>query len=243
MKLALRFCSRRSLWQQHSFLVTASVKDASFPSQQLAHIWGTRRNQTHLARSPVSSVRFYSQGGIHREDLGEEERLPSLLAEESSLPAGIQSDERASRQGQRQSRGPFMDHLQLCGSPSDVLDLTCKYEPTLGQISNCLSHMWSVTKKMTEEQRHYEVHLMFDHPGFDTLLQKATKGAGDMRSKDVAYSLIAMVKLGVPQRSRVVQTFLRICQVGSERLSVSKQMCFHTGNIFVLVFIQIRFNI
>lgn len=233
MRWGLRICSRRSSWQQRSFLVTTSIKDTSVPSQQLAHIWGTRQNQTCLTSSLVRSVRFYSRGRIHDEDLEEKEHLSHPLAE-SSLPAEIQSDETTSMQKPR--RYPLMDHLQRCGSPSDVLDLTCQNAPTVRQVSNCLTHMWFSAKKMSDEQRRYELQLMFEHPAFDGLLQKAMKGVGHMRSDDVAYSLISMVKLGVPQRSRVVQTFLRSCQVSSERLSISK--CFNIGNIFVLLFIR-----
>ncbi|XP_031148119.1 FAST kinase domain-containing protein 2, mitochondrial [Sander lucioperca] len=210
MRWGLRFCSRRSLWQQRSFLETTSIKDKSFPSQQLAHIWGTRQSKACLDRSLVSSVRFYSQSSIHNADLEEKEQRLSPPLADSSLPAEIQSDATASRQIQRSS--PFMDHLQRCGSPSDVLDLTCQYSPTVRQVSNCLTHIWSITKKMSDEQRRYELQLMFEHPAFDSLLQKAMKRVGHMHSDDMAYSLLSMVKLGVPQSSRVVQTFLRTCQ-------------------------------
>lgn len=198
LRWGMRFCSRRSLWQQRSCLVTASIKDTSIPSQQLAaHIWGIRKSHTCL--DSVSSVRFYSQGRIH-----------SDLEEKEHPSSEIQTDETASRQIQK--RSPISDHLQQCGSPSDVLDLSCQYSPTVRQVSNCLTHMWSITKKMSDEQRRYELQLMFEHPAFDKLLQKAMKGVGNMRNEDLAYSLLGMVKLGVPQRSRVVQTFLRACQ-------------------------------
>lgn len=161
----------------------------------------------------MCSVRFYSQDRIHNEDL-EEKELLSSPGTESSLPAEIQPDETVSMQ--RERRSPFVDHLRRCGSPTDVLDLTCQYSPTVRQVSNCLTHMWTTTKKMSEEQRHYELQLMFEHPAFDRLLQRAMKSVGHMRNEDMAYSLMGMVKLGVPQRSRVVQTFLRTCQ---ERLN------------------------
>ncbi|XP_049919715.1 FAST kinase domain-containing protein 2, mitochondrial isoform X2 [Epinephelus moara] len=210
MKRVLSYCSRRSLWQQRSFLVTSSVKeDISYSSQQLAHIWSTRQ-QTCLDKSLVSSVRFYSQGRIHSDDLDDKEQHPSSSLSQSSLPAEIQSDEKASRQTRRWS--PFIDHLESCASPSDVLDLTCQYAPTFRQVSNCLTQMWSTTKKMAEEQRRYELQLMSEHPAFDKLLQLAMKGAGHMSNEDVAFSLLCMVNLGVPQHSRVVQTFLRACQ-------------------------------
>lgn len=208
MKLGLRFCSRRSLWQRRSFPAPPLAKGASVSGQQLAHIWATRQRQTCLTRSPAGPVRFYSQGGSHSEDLEEKERLSAPPAEPSP-PAEVQSGETASRQG----RTPFLDHLQRCGSPSDVLDLTSQYSPTIRQVANCLTHMWSTTKKMSDEQRRCELRLMFEHPAFDRLLQRAMKSVGQMRSEDVAYSLLSMVKLGVPAHSRVVQTFLRYCQV------------------------------
>lgn len=105
-----------------------------------------------------------------------------------------------------------MELLESCGSPSDVLDLTGKYSPTARQVSHCLTHMWATTKKMTDEQRHYELQLMFEHPAFDQLLQRAMKTVVHISNEDVTYSLLSMVNLGVPQRSRVVQTFLRTCQ-------------------------------
>ncbi|XP_078100214.1 FAST kinase domain-containing protein 2, mitochondrial [Sander vitreus] len=210
MRWGLRLCSRRSLWQQRSFLETTSIKDKSFPSQQLAHIWGTRQNQAFLDRSLVSSVRFYSQSSIHNADLEEKEQhlLPPLA--DSLLPAKIQSDATASRQIQRHS--PFMEHLQRCDSPSDVLDLTYQYSLTARQVQNCLTHIWDITKKMSDEQLRYELQLMFEHPAFDRLLQMAMKKMGHMSTDSMAYSLLSMVKLGVPQSSLVVQTFLRTCQ-------------------------------
>ncbi|CAG06685.1 unnamed protein product [Tetraodon nigroviridis] len=93
-----------------------------------------------------------------------------------------------------------------------VLDLTCKYAPTPRQVSNCLTHMWSTTKKMSEEQRLYELQLMFEHPALDRLLQSSIKTVAHMNTEDIAYALLSMVNLGIPQRSRVVQTFLRHCQ-------------------------------
>ncbi|KAA8579842.1 FAST kinase domain-containing protein 2, mitochondrial [Etheostoma spectabile] len=210
MRWGLRFCSRMSLWQQRSFLETTSIKDKSFPSQQLAHIWGTRQSQACLDRSIASSVRYYSQCNTYNADLEEKEQNLSSPLADSSLLAEIQPDATASRQKQKSS--PFMEHLQRCGSPSDVLDLTCQYSPTVRQVSNCLTHIWSITKKMSDDQRRYELQLMFEHPAFDSLLQKAMKRVGNMRNDDMAHSLLSMVKLGVPQNSRVVQTFLRSCQ-------------------------------
>lgn len=189
MRQGLRFCSRRSLWQQHNFLLSAPIKDSCSPDKQFFHLWSPRQSQTWLSRTPVSSVRFYSQGANHGDDL----------------------------EDGRQRKSPFLELLESCGSPSDVLDLTGKYSPTARQVSNCLTHMWATTKKMTDEQRRYELQLMFEHPAFDQLLQRAMKTVVHIRNEDVTYSLLSMVNLGVPQRSRVVQTFLRTCQVDGPR--------------------------
>ncbi|XP_070712056.1 FAST kinase domain-containing protein 2, mitochondrial [Pempheris klunzingeri] len=205
VKLGVRFCSRRFLWQQRSFLLTASIKGPSFSCQRLSHVSATRKSHTCLNRSPASSVRFYSQG----EDLEEKEHLSSSLAE-SSPPAKIQSDRKPT--WQRQIRNYFWNQLQNCRSPSDVLDLTSHCVPSVREVSNCLTHMWTTTKKMSEEQRRYELQLMFEHPEFDGLLEKAMKNVAYMRNEDLVYSFIGMVKLGVSQHSRVVQTFLRVCQ-------------------------------
>ncbi|XP_071320185.1 FAST kinase domain-containing protein 2, mitochondrial isoform X2 [Trachinotus anak] len=201
MRWALRLCSRRSPWTQRSLLMTASIRNTSFPSQ-LAHVWGKRQIQPWRARSLVSSVRSYSKGSIRSEDLEEKEIPSSPLAD---LPAETTS-------GKIQTHSPFRDKLMRCVSPSDVLDLTCQYAPTVRQISNCLTHMWSIAKRMSEEQWRYEMQLMFEHPAFDRLLQLAMKSVAHMHNEDVAYSLLSMVSLGVPQRSRVVQVFLRTCQ-------------------------------
>lgn len=198
MRRGLRFCSRGSLWQQRNFLLSVPIKDLCSPDKQFFHLWSPRQSQAWLSRSPVSSVRFYSQGANHGDDLEDGERLASQPADTASA--------------ERQRKSPFLELLESCGSPSDVLDLTGKYSPTARQVSHCLTHMWATTKKMTDEQRRYELQLMFEHPAFDQLLQRAMKTLVHIRDEDVTYSLLSMVNLGVPQRSRVVQTFLRTCQ-------------------------------
>lgn len=218
MRRGVRFCSLRCLWQQHCFPGRTSIRHDSIPTQQVAHIWGTKQSHTDLSGSLARSVRFYSQDRIVNEDLKEKEPLLPPL-EESSLPTEVQTVETAS--GQTQRRSPFYDHLQRCKSPLDVLDVTCQYPPTVHQVSICLTHMWSAMKKMSDEQQRYELQLTFEHAAFDRLLQSAMKNVHHMHCDDIAYALLAMVKLGVPRRSRVVQTFLRNCQVGCGRLSNS----------------------
>lgn len=216
MRRSLHFCSRRFRWHLGRLSATASITDASVSSQQLAHIWRTGQSQTCPPRTLIGSARFYSYDSRPGEDLEEKE------------PAVIQIA--ATRHGQRSS--PFTDRLVRCGSPSDVLDLTCLYAPTVSQVSHCLTQMWSTTKKMSEEQARYELQLMFEHPAFEKLLQHTMRRVRVMTGEDIAYSLLCMVKLGVPQRSRVVQTFLRASQVGSNRLSYSRQTRFHVGIVF-----------
>lgn len=206
LRRALHLCTRSSITKQSGYPLINCYKYASFQSQRLTCIFNTRLS---FAARPASSARFFSQDKIQSNDLEdkEEENLSSLL------PSGVLTYETASVPKRRLS--PFFNHLQQCGSPSDVLDLTCKYAPTPRQVSNCLTHMWSTTKKMSEEQRLYELQLMFDHPAFDRLLQSSLKAVGHINTEDIAYSLLSMVNLGIPQKSRVVQTFLRHCQVGS----------------------------
>ncbi|KAJ8004204.1 hypothetical protein DPEC_G00156360 [Dallia pectoralis] len=113
---------------------------------------------------------------------------------------------------QSAQRFSFYDHLSECRSPSEVLDLACRSTSTDRQVSNCLTRCWVTTKKMPENQRQYELGLMFEHVGFEDLLQKTMKNARSMRTEDLTHSLLAIVRLGVSQRSRVVQTLFRVCQ-------------------------------
>lgn len=196
----LLFCSRTSLSKPSAFTVRNLSKDASFQSQP--HTFSPRLD---FVGRLASSARFFSQDRSCSDLEAEAKGSVSSL-----LPSEVQTYETASLR----RFSPFFGQLQRCGSPSDVLDLTCKYAPTPRQLSNCLSHMWSTTKKMSEEQRLYELQLMFDHPALDRLLQSSMKTMGHMNTEDLAYSLLSMVNLGIPQRSRVVQTFLRHCQVG-----------------------------
>ena len=206
LRRGLLFRGRGSVLQQQQRAVplTRTLRDFPSPWQRFSATGGAGRSQTCLAGNVAMPVRFYSQDRVDGEDRGGEEEEEEEDHRRLSPPAAAP---------ERRIRPVFLERLRLCGSPSDVLDLTCRYSPTLRQVSNCLTHMWSTTKKMSEEQRLHEVRLMFDHPAFDRLLQGAMNGAARMRTEDVAYCLIAMVKLGVPHRSRVVQTYLRHCQV------------------------------
>ncbi|XP_054628586.1 FAST kinase domain-containing protein 2, mitochondrial isoform X2 [Dunckerocampus dactyliophorus] len=199
MRRSLHYCI--SQWKQYS-LVSASAKNSSLWNLQLVHTHGTRQTQTRMVASLNSAERFHSQGC----SLGPEkkEHLANPLV---GAPA---PNELQSHASQTHRSSLFLEHLQHCGSPSDVLDLTCEYTPR--QVSNCLMQMWASIKKMSDEKRRCELQLMFEHPAFEMLLQNAMMNVGSIRNDSMAYSLLAMVNLGVPQRSRVVHVYLRTCQ-------------------------------
>ncbi|XP_068612574.1 FAST kinase domain-containing protein 2, mitochondrial [Brachionichthys hirsutus] len=195
MRRCFRFRSRTSVWQQSYFRFP--TKHASLPSQRLAHIWSVRPSRTCPAGGLVGSLRFYWDA----DHSGEPQR--------GSLPAELRT---GSASAQKAHISPFRDQLQHCVCPSDVLDLAVGYVLTAHEVSWSLSQMWITIRVMTIEQTRYELQLMFQHPAFDELLQRAVTMVGQMQNSNLAYSLISMVRLGVPQQSRVVQTFLRACQ-------------------------------
>ncbi|XP_078259699.1 FAST kinase domain-containing protein 2, mitochondrial [Rhinoraja longicauda] len=116
----------------------------------------------------------------------------------------------------RTSWEQFCNELQQCTSPSDVLDLYGQSKMAWKYTSNALTTMWETIKRMSDDQRHYEQKLMFEHPLFEKICQKALKEAQLMSCNDLVYSLFALVKMGVTQHSRLIQTLLRVSQ---ERLN------------------------
>ncbi|XP_046886883.1 FAST kinase domain-containing protein 2, mitochondrial isoform X1 [Hypomesus transpacificus] len=169
----------------------------------LTPIWRTAGSfQGRLAGQHVNTVRYYCQSKT--------QDLKAMEAEEHNSIQPVQSPVIQAK------RVPFSDKLKECGSPTDVLDLVSLYTATSRRVSNCLTRIWCINKTMTEEQQRVELRLMFEHAGFEELLNTIMLEAGRMRSLDLAYSLLAMVKLGVSPSSRVVQTLLRVSQ---ERLN------------------------
>ncbi|TTE66795.1 FAST kinase domain-containing protein 2, mitochondrial [Bagarius yarrelli] len=65
---------------------------------------------------------------------------------------------------------------------------------------------------MADEQKHWELQLMVEHPTFKKLCHSARTNAPRMHSHDLVFTLLALVKLGVSQNSYVVQTILRVIQ-------------------------------
>ncbi|XP_077578392.1 FAST kinase domain-containing protein 2, mitochondrial isoform X2 [Stigmatopora nigra] len=110
----------------------------------------------------------------------------------------------------------YYELLEECNSPLEVLELSQRQPPLPAEISNCLTRMWTCAKMASEEQRRRHLQLILKHPGFELLLQNAMTSLGVMQNEDMAYSLLSMVHLGVPEKSRVVQMYLRTCQ---ERLN------------------------
>lgn len=103
---------------------------------------------------------------------------------------------------------------QECNSLSDVLDTFSK-APTFPS-SNYFSAMWTIAKKMSNEQKRFEKQLMFNHPAFTQLCEQMMREAKIMHVDHVLFSLHAMVKLGIPQNTLLVQTLLRVVQVKSK---------------------------
>ncbi|KAJ8255187.1 hypothetical protein GJAV_G00202010 [Gymnothorax javanicus] len=166
-----------------------------------------------------NTIRFCSQSGSNWQGLNasvvqsDSSKNPGNALDLPSMPEGNIDTILATR---AENMALFYTRLKECHSPSDVLDLIGQFNLTLRNVSNSLTHIWQTTKKMSEEQRRYERQLMFDHPMFEQLCTYAMHSAPRMRSEDLAFSLLAVVKLGVPQRSRLVQTLLRAVQ---EKLS------------------------
>ncbi|XP_010891419.1 FAST kinase domain-containing protein 2, mitochondrial [Esox lucius] len=206
LRWALRIFIRQSPWQHTGPQMTSSalVKD-SF-SWRSSRICRTGESHRPLAGAPVCAVRFYCQGKTYVQDVVKSKQGNTMRRPETRSSQGeIFSDKPIKNM-------PFYEHLNECRSPLEVLDLAGRSTSTDRRVSNCLSRCWVTSKKMSDNHLQDELRLMFEHPGFEDLLQKTMKNARRLRPEDLTHSLLAIVKLGVPQRSRVVQTLLRVCQ-------------------------------
>lgn len=155
----------------------------------------TSRCVRTLQGSGLNSVRRLCERGARVSDCNESLQVP---------------DSAASRPD---PRATFFQELRESRSPSDVLDLVDRCDVAPWCISNSLSRMWHTTKKMSDEQRRWELRLMAEHPTFEKLCHGARVNAPRMHSHNLAFTLLALVKLGVSQSSYVVQTVLRAIQV------------------------------
>lgn len=107
-----------------------------------------------------------------------------------------------------------MSHQKLaqeCNSLSDVLD-TFSRAPTFPSSSYFLA-MWTIAKRISEDKRRFEIQLMFSHPAFNQLCGQTMREAKIMHYDHLLFSLNAIMKLGVPQNTLMVQTLLRTIQV------------------------------
>lgn len=192
-------CALRStpLWKCDSFIWTQTslcYKSRSFAvSSQL----GRKSTQGHA----LTPVRYYCQSA--------EEVLNVQIKQTAASPETSELSDKA-------ERTPFYTHLQNCSCPADVLDTVKRFPASQQHLSSIFSRMWESSKRMTDEQRRCELQLMFEHPVFEEVCERTVADAWRMRSDDLAYSLLAIINLGVSQNTRVVQTLLRVTQ---ERLN------------------------
>lgn len=78
--------------------------------------------------------------------------------------------------------------------------------------------MWIIAKRISEDKRRFERQLMFSHPAFNQLCEQMMREAKIMHYDHLLFSLNAIVKLGIPQNTLMVQTLLRTIQVSPKRL-------------------------
>nr|XP_060479177.1 FAST kinase domain-containing protein 2, mitochondrial [Panthera onca] len=107
-----------------------------------------------------------------------------------------------------------------CSSLSDVLDTFS--EASTFPSSNYISAMWTIAKRMSDDQKRIEKQLMFNHPAFSQLCEQVMREAKIMHCDHLLFSLHAVVKLGIPQNSLLVQTLLRVVQ---ERINECDEKC------------------
>ncbi|XP_011903062.1 PREDICTED: FAST kinase domain-containing protein 2 isoform X2 [Cercocebus atys] len=102
-----------------------------------------------------------------------------------------------------------------CNSLSDVLDAFTK-APTFPS-SNYFTAMWTIAKRLSDDQKRFEKRLMFSHPAFNQLCEHMMREAKIIQYKYLLFSLYSIVKLGIPQNTLLVQTLLRVTQMKALR--------------------------
>ncbi|XP_041259618.1 FAST kinase domain-containing protein 2, mitochondrial [Onychostruthus taczanowskii] len=117
---------------------------------------------------------------------------------------------------------PFFSSLGKCSCPCDALDLAAEAAVSIKHYTNCLTTAWRLFKSLSEEQQRYEKQLIFEHPAFVKLCRQLLREARRMTRGDLVFSLHALVSLGVPQNTLLVQTLLRVCQ---EKLNQLDNRC------------------
>uniref|UniRef100_A0A4X1UX14 RAP domain-containing protein n=1 Tax=Sus scrofa TaxID=9823 RepID=A0A4X1UX14_PIG len=145
------------------------------------------------------------------------------LAADNGLKKNFQheaSKEDVLTKGTKPARISCSTLSQECNSLSDVLDIFSK-APRFPS-SNYFSALWIVAKRMSSDQKRFEKQLMFNHPVFSQLCEQAMREAKIMHYDDLLFSLHAIVKLGIPQNTLLVQTLLRVVQ---ERINECDEKC------------------
>ncbi|XP_009897388.2 FAST kinase domain-containing protein 2, mitochondrial [Dryobates pubescens] len=116
----------------------------------------------------------------------------------------------------------FFDRLQKCTCPCDVLDLASESAVSTKHFTNCLTTLWRLFKHLSDDQQRYEKQLIFEHPAFPRVCQQLLQNSRRMTRGDLVFSLHALVSLGVPQNTLLVQTLVRVCQ---EKLNYLDNRC------------------
>ncbi|KAI1237090.1 hypothetical protein IHE44_0014345 [Lamprotornis superbus] len=117
---------------------------------------------------------------------------------------------------------PFFTSLRKCTCPCDALDLASEAAVSIKHYTNSLTMTWRLFKTLSEEQQRYEKQLIFEHPAFVRLCQQLLRDARRMTRGDLVFSLHALVNLGVPQNTLLVQTLVRVSQ---EKLNQLDNRC------------------
>ncbi|XP_005874287.1 PREDICTED: FAST kinase domain-containing protein 2 [Myotis brandtii] len=118
--------------------------------------------------------------------------------------------------------------LSQGNSLSDVLDAFAN-APSFPS-SNYFSAMWTIAKRMSDDQRRFEKQLMFSHPAFTQLCEHMMREAKIMYCDHLLFSLYAIVRLGIPQNTLLVQTLLRVVQ---ERINECDERCLSVLSIIL----------
>ncbi|XP_072473481.1 FAST kinase domain-containing protein 2, mitochondrial [Notamacropus eugenii] len=124
---------------------------------------------------------------------------------------------------QKEKQLDFIKHRHLikhCNSMSDVLDMYSKFP----RFSSCnyFITMWRIAKNMSEDQKRFERQLLYEHPAFNQLCDQVMKEAKTVKLQQLMFTLYALIKIGIPQNTYVVQVLLRVVQ---ERINECDETC------------------
>ncbi|XP_068931374.1 FAST kinase domain-containing protein 2, mitochondrial [Petaurus breviceps papuanus] len=110
--------------------------------------------------------------------------------------------------------------INHCNSMSDVLDIFSKFS----MFSSCTYFitMWKIAKNMSEDQKRFERQLLYEHPAFNQLCYQVMKEAKIVKLQQLMFTLYALIKIGIPQNTYLVQVLLRVVQ---ERINECDETC------------------